>query len=159
MFADDILGPVKQWGFLVKDLDQAMASWVDQLGVGPWWGYRNVPAQAVVDGESSDIVMSVGLAYHQGVQVEPLLRGSTRACSDTANCSEGTSRPQATSRATLHTPIRPWYRFIIMPESSYCRVVFTTIKQAAQLAPAKAENSITDCYSICPLWTCAYGPE
>jgi len=70
MFADDILGPVRQWGFLVRDLDEAMDSWINQLGVGPWWGYRNVPAKALVDGEESDILMSVGLAYHQGMQIE-----------------------------------------------------------------------------------------
>lgn len=70
MFADEILGPVKQWGYLVKDLDEAMTCWVEQLGVGPWWGYRNVPAKAIVDGQESDLVMSVGLAYHQGIQIE-----------------------------------------------------------------------------------------
>ena len=70
MFADDILGPVKQWGYLVKDLDQAMDSWINQLGIGPWWGYRNVPAQAVMDGVTSNITMNVGLAYHQGMQIE-----------------------------------------------------------------------------------------
>ena len=70
MFADDILGPVKQWGFLVRDLDQAMAGWIEQLGIGPWWGYRNVPSKALVAGQESDIIMSVGLAYHQGVQIE-----------------------------------------------------------------------------------------
>ena len=70
MFADEKLGQVRQWGFLVKDLDQAMECWVEQQGIGPWWGYRNVPAKAVVDGEETDILMSVGLAYHQGVQIE-----------------------------------------------------------------------------------------
>jgi hypothetical protein len=70
MFADTLLGPVKQWGYLVRDLDEAMACWVEQLGVGPWWGYRNVPATAIVNGNESDIVMSVGLAYHQGIQIE-----------------------------------------------------------------------------------------
>ena len=70
MFADDVLGPVIQWGFLVKNLDEAMTSWVDQLGVGPWWGYRNVSCKARVDGVESDVVMSVGLAYHKGVQIE-----------------------------------------------------------------------------------------
>ncbi|MEH6569343.1 MAG: VOC family protein [Halioglobus sp.] len=70
MFADTILGPVRQWGFLVQDLDQAMESWIQQMGVGPWWGYRNVPAKAVMNGQESDIMMSVGLAYHQGVQIE-----------------------------------------------------------------------------------------
>ncbi|MCZ6831692.1 MAG: VOC family protein [Gammaproteobacteria bacterium] len=70
MFADDILGPVRQWGYLVKDLDEAMDCWINQLGIGPWWGYRNVPARSVVDGQESDIIMSVGLAYHQGMQIE-----------------------------------------------------------------------------------------
>ena len=70
MFADAILGPVRQWGYLVKDLDEAMACWVEQLGIGPWWGYRNVSSKAVIDGVESNIVMSVGLAYHQGMQIE-----------------------------------------------------------------------------------------
>ena len=70
MFADKKLGKVIQWGYLVKDLDQAMASWVEQLGIGPWWGYRNVPLQAVVDGKETAITIDVGLAYHQGVQIE-----------------------------------------------------------------------------------------
>ena len=51
MFADDILGPIKQRGYLVKDLDEAMACWVEQLGIGPWWGYRNVSSKALIDGE------------------------------------------------------------------------------------------------------------
>lgn len=70
MFVDNILGPVKQWGYLVKDLDEAMACWVEQLGIGPWWGYRNVCSRALIDGAESDVVMSVGLAYHQGMQIE-----------------------------------------------------------------------------------------
>ncbi|MFT4518635.1 MAG: methylmalonyl-CoA/ethylmalonyl-CoA epimerase [Halioglobus sp.] len=70
MFADHILGPVKQWGFLVRDLDQAMACWIEQLGVGPWWGYRNVSTKSIVDGRETDIEMSVGLAYQQGMQIE-----------------------------------------------------------------------------------------
>ena len=70
MFADSVLGPVKQWGYLVKDLDQAMQCWVEQLGIGPWWGYRNVTVQSMFEGEQSEVVMSVGLAYHQGIQIE-----------------------------------------------------------------------------------------
>ena len=70
MFADTILGPVKQWGYLVRDLDEAIDCWINQLGVGPWWGYRNVPAMAESSGQQNSIVMSVGLAYHQGMQIE-----------------------------------------------------------------------------------------
>lgn len=70
MFADNILGPVRQWGYLVKDLDDAMDCWINQLGVGPWWGYRNVTAIAEVNGEQHELVMSVGLAYQGGMQIE-----------------------------------------------------------------------------------------
>jgi 4-hydroxyphenylpyruvate dioxygenase-like putative hemolysin len=65
-----LFGPIKQWGFLVKDLETAMASWVQQLGVGPWWGYRNVPMRALMNGASTDIVINVGLAFQNGVQIE-----------------------------------------------------------------------------------------
>ncbi|MBW2374102.1 MAG: VOC family protein [Deltaproteobacteria bacterium] len=45
MFCDGRFGPIKQWGFLVKDLDRAMACWVDQLGVGPWWASATFPSR------------------------------------------------------------------------------------------------------------------
>jgi hypothetical protein len=70
MFCDGLFGPIKQWGFLVKDLDRAMACWVDQLGVGPWWGFRNVPVTAQFQGEESQVTMDVGLAFQSGVQIE-----------------------------------------------------------------------------------------
>ena len=35
---EPLFGPIRQWGFLVKDIDAAMHGWVQQLGVGPWWG-------------------------------------------------------------------------------------------------------------------------
>lgn len=65
-----LFGPVKQWGFLVKDIDAAMRCWVDQLGVGPWWGYRNVRLQSEFKGVSAEVVMHVALGYQNGVQIE-----------------------------------------------------------------------------------------
>ena len=70
MFCDAIFGPVKQWGFLVKDLDQAMACWVEQLGVGPWQGYRNVRVTSHFQGSETEVTMDVGLAFQSGVQIE-----------------------------------------------------------------------------------------
>ncbi len=70
MFADDRLGPVRQWGFLVRNLDEAMACWVEQLGIGPWWGYRKVSARSIMGGVETTVEMDVGLAYSQGVQIE-----------------------------------------------------------------------------------------
>lgn len=70
MFCDTLFGPVRQWGFLVKDLDTAMRCWVEQLGVGPWWGYRNARVTSVFGGETTEVEMSIGLAFQNGVQIE-----------------------------------------------------------------------------------------
>ena len=64
------LGQIKQWGFLVKDLDQAMASWVEELGVGPFWGFRNVQLESDFKNVQTEVIMDVGLAYQNGVQIE-----------------------------------------------------------------------------------------
>lgn len=63
-------GPIRQWGFLVKDIEAAMASWVRHCGVGPWWGYRNVMLHSSFDGIESDVRMHVALAYQNGMQIE-----------------------------------------------------------------------------------------
>ena len=65
-----LFGPVKQWGFLVRDIEAAMKCWVEQLGVGPWWGYRNVPLKSSFQGVETDIVIDVALSYQNGVQIE-----------------------------------------------------------------------------------------
>lgn len=65
-----LFGPVRQWGFVVRDIDAAMRCWVEQLGVGPWWGYRNVALKSRYRGVESDIVIDVGLSYQNGVQIE-----------------------------------------------------------------------------------------
>ena len=65
-----LFGPVKQWGFLVKDIDVAMRCWVEQLGVGPWWGYRNVRLQSQFGGVKAEVEMHVALGYQNGVQIE-----------------------------------------------------------------------------------------
>jgi hypothetical protein len=84
-----LFGPIKQWGFLVKDLDLAMRNWVEQLGVGPWWGYRNVTLQSQFKGETTEVKMHVALAYQNGVQIELI---------------EQTNRVQSPYRAFYDTP-------------------------------------------------------
>lgn len=70
MQANKLFGPVKQWGYLVKDLDSAMDCWVNQLGVGPFWGFKNVPLTSYFQGQETEVMMDVGLAYQNGVQIE-----------------------------------------------------------------------------------------
>jgi hypothetical protein len=43
MLATQLFGPIKQWGFLVKDLDQAMAYWKDVLS--PYSEFYNTDKQ------------------------------------------------------------------------------------------------------------------
>ena len=67
---EPLFGPITQWGFLVKDIEAAMKSWVEHFGVGPWWGYRNVRLQSEFRGAHTEVHMHVGLAYQNGVQIE-----------------------------------------------------------------------------------------
>jgi hypothetical protein len=43
-------GPIRQIGYVVTDLDQAMAGWLE-LGVGPWFVLRGLPVRADYRGE------------------------------------------------------------------------------------------------------------
>lgn len=70
MLCNEYLGPVKQWGYLVRDLDSSMKTFTGQLGIGPWWGFRNVPVNAAFGGKETSIHLSVAMAYHQGTQIE-----------------------------------------------------------------------------------------
>jgi len=70
MLATQPFGPIKQWGYLVKDLEPAMQSWIDNLGVGPFWGFRNVALTSHMHGTRSEVIMNVGLTYQAGVQIE-----------------------------------------------------------------------------------------
>ncbi|MAZ88749.1 MAG: hypothetical protein CL693_14005 [Cellvibrionaceae bacterium] len=63
-------GPIRQHGYLVKDLDTAIDFWLEKLGVGPWFGYRNVMLRSEFENQSNDIRLDVGLAYQNGVQIE-----------------------------------------------------------------------------------------
>ena len=42
-----VLGPVRQLGFVVRDLDRALEYWTKTLGVGPFFTIRNVVPDTV----------------------------------------------------------------------------------------------------------------
>ena len=67
---EPLFGPIMQWGFLVKDIDAAMKSWVEHFGGVPWCGYRNFRLQSEFRGAHTEVLMHVGLAYQNGVQIE-----------------------------------------------------------------------------------------
>jgi hypothetical protein len=64
------LGPVRQVGYVVKDIEKAIQEWLN-LGVGPWFLTEKVPVENFqYMGRPSDIDMSIALTNSGYVQVE-----------------------------------------------------------------------------------------
>jgi catechol 2,3-dioxygenase-like lactoylglutathione lyase family enzyme len=62
-------GSIRQIGYVVTDLDRALAGWVE-LGVGPWFVIRSMPQQVLYRGEPCEITLSLALANSGDMQVE-----------------------------------------------------------------------------------------
>lgn len=62
-------GPIRQIGYVVTDLDEALASWVG-LGVGPWLVIRGLPMKALYRGEPCETTLSLALSNSGEMQVE-----------------------------------------------------------------------------------------
>lgn len=62
-------GAVRQFGYVVPDLDQAIASWLG-VGVGPWYVMRDIPQRALYRGEPCEVTLSVGFANSGDMQIE-----------------------------------------------------------------------------------------
>ena len=62
-------GPIRQIGYVVTDLDHALAGWVE-LGVGPWLVMRGLPMQALYRGEPCETTLSLALSNSSELQVE-----------------------------------------------------------------------------------------
>src|ERR1700752_5397492 len=62
-------GPIRQIGYVVTDLDQAVSNWVE-LGVGPWLVMRGLPMRALYRGEPCETTLSLALSNSGELQVE-----------------------------------------------------------------------------------------
>ena len=64
------VGPARQNGYVVPDLDAAMEGWLS-VGVGPWIVYRNIPVDEFVHrGTPGGLDVSIALANSGGLQLE-----------------------------------------------------------------------------------------
>jgi len=61
---------ITQIGYVVEALDPAIAGWRKATGIGPWTIFRNVTLEGVHKGEPTRVIIHVGLAYQDGVQIE-----------------------------------------------------------------------------------------
>ncbi|MDG4718100.1 MULTISPECIES: VOC family protein [Thalassospira] len=65
------LGEIRQLGYVVPDIEEAMEYWSTTMGVGPWYYNPRVPIEDYrYDGQSYDVHNSVALANSGYVQVE-----------------------------------------------------------------------------------------
>lgn len=64
------LGPVRQVGYVVDDIEKAMREWT-KIGVGPWFYAANVPLESFKHrGKPSGLQMAVALANSGDMQIE-----------------------------------------------------------------------------------------
>ena len=65
------LGEIRQFGYVVEDIEAAMRYWTDVMGVGPWYYNEKVPIENYrYCGKAYEVHNSVALANSGSVQVE-----------------------------------------------------------------------------------------
>ena len=64
-------GPIRQNGYVVRDIDAALRHWTEVLGVGPFFLIEKVPIEDFrYRGEPSPIDVSIALANSGALQIE-----------------------------------------------------------------------------------------
>jgi len=64
-------GPIRQNGYVVRDIEAALAHWTEVLGVGPFFYFRRVPIEDFrYYGEPSPVEVSIALAQWGALQIE-----------------------------------------------------------------------------------------
>ncbi|MBJ7339647.1 MAG: VOC family protein [Mycolicibacterium sp.] len=62
-------GPIRQIGYVVRDLDEALSGWI-AAGVGPWFVVREYTQQVIHRGQRCEVTISIALANSGDLQVE-----------------------------------------------------------------------------------------
>ena len=66
-----LFGPIRQNGYVVRDVRAAMKHWVEVLGVGPWFYFDRVKVDWFRHrGAPSDLEVSIALANSGDLQIE-----------------------------------------------------------------------------------------
>lgn len=67
----NLLGPIRQLGYVVDDIEAGMKYWSETMGVGPWYYNPEVPVEDYrYDGQNYKVRNSVALANSGEMQVE-----------------------------------------------------------------------------------------
>ena len=63
-------GNIRQLGYVVRDLRQAVDTWRSQIGVGPWMIIQNIALTCTYRGEPSVPLIDIALGYRGDMQIE-----------------------------------------------------------------------------------------
>lgn len=64
-------GPIRQNGYVVRDIEAALKHWTEAVGVGPFWYFDRVPIESFqYRGASSPMEASIALANSGDLQIE-----------------------------------------------------------------------------------------
>lgn len=64
------LGPIRQLGYVVENVDRAVEAWTTVMGVGPWTIIRNISLHSMYCGVPSQPLIDIALSYRGDVQIE-----------------------------------------------------------------------------------------
>lgn len=66
-----VFGPLRQNGYVVRDIHAAMRSWIDQAGIGPWFYFDRVEIDWFRHrGAACELEVSIALANSGDLQIE-----------------------------------------------------------------------------------------
>jgi hypothetical protein len=73
-----LYGPIRQLGYVVKDVEASAQYWANVLGIGPFFGIDNIVYEGVkYKNRIIDINVSVALAYSGDLQIELIQQNSS----------------------------------------------------------------------------------
>lgn len=70
MTTNAIFGPIRQLGFMSRDIDKSIAYFVEKWGIGPWFILRNVKNTMVYRGTPVELEMSIAMSNCGDLQFE-----------------------------------------------------------------------------------------
>ncbi len=73
----ELLGPVRQIGYVVADVEASARSWATRTGVGPWRVRHNIAFDhCTFRGQRIDVEVSIASSYTDGVELECIAQSS-----------------------------------------------------------------------------------
>lgn len=67
----ELLGPMRQLGYVVGDAEAGAHQWVERFGIGPWRVIHGIGFDSCVyRGQAIELAISIASAYSNGVEIE-----------------------------------------------------------------------------------------